>query len=1748
VCYLFCLRFFLGKKKKTVFCGAFTKSFSFFVDDGLRRRHLHSTLQVCCHSDTCGEWCVSVYLSLCLSLSLLLSVYSIPTMRIHTLKVVLLSLIALSCCIMYVTVASATSVPIPIPASANITVCRPLSSSTSSSSGQASGAYPMKGSIGIEWGSFNLFDPSFVTIYLEQRLQGQATFQELQMIAPAVLNSEQFYMWQPVATGTPGMVAVDAAAFRIRIEPTYITNVSSVSAEFQLATKNFSAPASWPWLLYEPYRNTAQTNLSVVSSQAASPFNTYYLGTRWQSRYLPSDVGLNPDESYVLQSVSFRVGLPPGITVLRNFRIAIAFVPLSSSTASPSTFDTTQVVYGPSDIDTTNINAGDWITFNVSASPTADALVWSPQEILVLEISHLNDGDDYKEKGSIIMVTDSSQRSRQERSDSWQPQDYPFTGGADSSIEPYIPIVKFDGQKNQPGRVGCATNKAQNVTKDFDWSGVTGSSDRRADCVNSKLPQCRQYASLDYYFGQRANDESVKETIAVFGGASYGFDGEVENNDFWVFQDGEWIEEDSSNCSLSSSVRPCCRRQHSSVRVGSFLYIFGGLCGSNVDSDMWRIALDPKLHQGSSKYDKMNSVGAPAVYGHSSVTDEINNVWIIGGVTNNNAIYRSNSVYKYSISHDLWSREWPATVPPAPAGCTGSTDPNVPPCTSQAATAYYNGGIYMFGGLEMTATVVSPLSLRPTNALYRFDVTTKAWKQIQSHNCERSNYPQCRYDSISLVRPYHALAVFAGVLQNTQYDVSNGAPKVESSNDFWEVPLSSIAAGQPSSSAALWFRTSPSTCSARGHPCGAGVSAVQRNGTTIAFGGRTVDLGTSVLFNRLDTYRQVPQITAPPAGMLPQLPTSGGSTITINGNYFGTSASAITVRTISPDGMCSNVRMTVLTQQLTCDIPPGAGNTVQVIVDVLDFYVTWSSASVQLYTYVAPTVTSVYSLAANTLGGNVMNMSGISFGRQNIDTVSVQLVSSVNDLVKGDCTHVEWTGTSSLRCRLPPMAGLATVIVTVDGQSSSAIGIGSGKNQLQYDAPTISAISFEKAGLTTAGGIQMTLLGANFGVSQLPRSAAIANKACTDVAGNHTYLTCVMPEGAGTNQPVTVSVAGSSTPVNSAYSVDFPAPHIDSVHPEIIDVLADVRITLVGSNFGNELHKIEVAVGGIPCGDIAILVPHTQVSCQAPESNRQRELTISMSVDSTPLFASDVVQIQYLYPDIASNVRWAMFILAIICEVILCFFLLLLYKYEDRREVRASSPIFMALVIIGAMISVGSIFELDQRTGATCHLSYMLLLTGFIMLFGALLVKNYRLLRIFSERSLKAVVISNGRLLAYVALFVALELALLFPLAVNSTCGYPDNDFGNILVGANILYFVVMIVAGFIIALKSRIIDMPQFQERVQLGYAIYNIVVCLVVFVPALVLFREQFTAAYALRSIGTMFMTMVTVCVMFGPKFYRVYIGEKFGDEALEEEYEMQRNNTRNATQSTIGAQSARHTKSGRQTIYARRSGSDFGRSGSDFGRSGSGFGSVSDDDFPASRQLSSDSIEAACGSPNPVGAQRSHYITSAAASSGPPPPMLAPHHIQRMSMTRVRDASVDGSNELVTMQANPLLTGAVGGGPTQSSSQFNLHNQAEVAEFAKQSSLPRDFADSDADSDADAGPAPPPIPADEDDYDSKDRNNDGYHTPEYSEDAVSVTVGDFGWDDDDDDVPLPPAPHELAAQRGSHSSQTMPPMPKM
>ena len=133
-------------------------------------------------------------------------------------------------------------------------------------------------------------------------------------------------------------------------------------------------------------------------------------------------------------------------------------------------------------------------------------------------------------------------------------------------------------------------------------------------------------------------------------------------------------------------------------------------------------------------------------------------------------------------------------------------------------------------------------------------------------------------------------------------------------------------------------------------------------------------------------------------------------------------------------------------------------------------------------------------------------------------------------------------------------------------------------------------------------GSVVTIFGQNFGIvnSSATISVAIGGFACSDptVVVSHTQIVCYLNPGTGGNLPVYVTVQGQTN--SNTYLASYYAPTLVSRGEAFVLPFEGVYFVLNGYNFGPTQSLISVAIDGISCLSVDLLVPHLQVQCKIP--------------------------------------------------------------------------------------------------------------------------------------------------------------------------------------------------------------------------------------------------------------------------------------------------------------------------------------------------------------------------------------------------------------------------------------------------------------------------------------------------------------------------------------------------------------------
>lgn len=229
---------------------------------------------------------------------------------------------------------------------------------------------------------------------------------------------------------------------------------------------------------------------------------------------------------------------------------------------------------------------------------------------------------------------------------------------------------------------------------------------------------------------------------------------------------------------------------------------------------------------------------------------------------------------------------------------------------------------------------------------------------------------------------------------------------------------------------------------------------------------------------------------------------------------------------------------------------------------------------------------------------------------------------------------------------------------------------------------------------------------------------------------------------------------------------------------------------------------------------------------------------------------SDVIVKQYASYNEAGAIVFMFFSCLGLLTCIAC--IIFVMKYREIPIVRATSPIFMFIVIGGCIFMFCSVFMFyGQPTTASCHLRLWLFFIGYTLSMSSLLVKNWRIWRIFSNDSMSIFAIRSNELLFYgsIPALVIMTVCLILWTVLNpyqlifdtTTPGLGDDHVNMRCYSSDPWSIIlVLIIAGLfllatvLISLLNRNIGYAIFRETRQVALSSYNTVIvavgCLII------------------------------------------------------------------------------------------------------------------------------------------------------------------------------------------------------------------------------------------------------------------------------------------------------------------------------
>lgn len=546
-------------------------------------------------------------------------------------------------------------------------------------------------------------------------------------------------------------------------------------------------------------------------------------------------------------------------------------------------------------------------------------------------------------------------------------------------------------------------------------------------------------------------------------------------------------------------------------------------------------------------------------------------------------------------------------------------------------------------------------------------------------------------------------------------------------------------------------------------------------------------------------------------------------------------------------------------------------------------------------TYVdAPTITELSPRGGSV--GSVVMLEGDSFGPSEADLV---VVSSTGRRYAPQQGSLNTLGT-----QFNIVIDEAFDETTALSISVEVFGVPSRSVNFTYVVPpVVESISPAGGGL----GTMLTLTGRNFPTGQVDDAdigVEIGSAECAVVELAAAAIVCRLAEPAEPLSVVALVLFGTRYATEPALTGDeddavvpmfefvtVPPSDLEIVYPSHLDTLYEGEIlTVAGDNFG-DADEVSVLVNGAPCELFAVELD--RVECVLPPGRGEAAVVVARYGVSEPRAnvavrygycgdgrchesedQSDCGECFFYYAKVSSVEGLVVVTVAAIATIAQVLTLGVVYFSRRTPVISSASPTFCYLILLGGILGCMAIVSfIGKPTPALCGLRLWLPGVAFVITFSNLLVKTYRVYRIFDNPKLRLVTITNRDLLLYAGSFLFVELALLVAYQVMDppqpaqtdgryTCS-SDKDFHVLLAGVLLIYKAFMILFGTFLSWRTRGV-LRQFNESKAIGFAIYNTLFVAAFLVPTVTQLSDA-RSVFLLQSFGGFVIILGTVIPLF-------------------------------------------------------------------------------------------------------------------------------------------------------------------------------------------------------------------------------------------------------------------------------------------
>lgn len=245
--------------------------------------------------------------------------------------------------------------------------------------------------------------------------------------------------------------------------------------------------------------------------------------------------------------------------------------------------------------------------------------------------------------------------------------------------------------------------------------------------------------------------------------------------------------------------------------------------------------------------------------------------------------------------------------------------------------------------------------------------------------------------------------------------------------------------------------------------------------------------------------------------------------------------------------------------------------------------------------------------------------------------------------------------------------------------------------------------------------------------------------------------------------------------------------------------------------------------------------------------------------------------------------------MALFC-CLLCLGTLAVLIWNRRKKViRYSTASFCMIMISGCALGATSAIPFAYVNNVSCALRPTLLMLAFTMTYVPLILKTYRVFRLFHNGKITLVNISDSQLTKVFLGFVVIDVVIIAcwlgisdaqpipTMTVHSgkqrssqmTC---ESEYNTIIMTTVAVYKSCILVVGIFFAYLTR--NVPSlFNESTHIAQVFKSLVLAVVVGVTIITFIVDQPAVIYAIETLVMCFVSLATALQLFLPKFYLIY-----------------------------------------------------------------------------------------------------------------------------------------------------------------------------------------------------------------------------------------------------------------------------------